>query len=285
MGSAKSKVMPQWCEVQFWDYPFQGGRHQTHKLERIPSTMLLSDLRVWGWDDDIQSFELRGPSDCWIMLCEHPNLRGRCMYLKKPVAGTMPWGHTFSNIISSIKFGKGNAPYRRLEGDAEADVGGELLQAFIEMKPSTADALCTALYEEMFATEGHLVTNSTIKEYEKKKLGDRCTEVHGEGEAADFCKFNVAAMTEIFDDAELDKLLRIEPEDENEHTELDHCTFVQELIFESVEAGEMEGISIENTEEGDFYMLDASAEGVTAGALIAAYIGKTMIKIVSSAMR
>jgi len=287
MGGSESKQQPRWCEVQYWDYPNKGGRHQTHRLEWSEIRKKVGDLRQWGWDDDIQSFELRGPSDCWLKMCEHPHLGGRCMVFDEPLALSMYWGYEFSNVISSIEFGKGNPPFRlrRLEGDAEVDAGGELLQFFREMKPSTADPLCNALYEEMFATRGHLVTNSTMKEHEKKMLGDRCTEAHGEGEAADFCKFNVAAMTELFDDAELDELLKIAPEDENEHTELDHCTFVQELIFESVEAGEVEGISIETTDEGDFYMLDASAEGVTAGALIAAYIGKTMIKIVSSAMR
>merc|ERR1719461_2821424 len=153
------------------------------------------------------------------------------------------------------------------------------------MDPSTPDALCTAVYEELYATGGHLVTNSVMKEFEMKKLGDRCTEAYGESEAADFCKFNVAAGAEIFDDAELETLLSIEREDQNGETELDRCTLVTKLIFESVEVGEIEGVSILSTEEGDFYTLDAPADGLTAGALIAAYIGKTMIKVLSSAMR
>jgi len=284
MGSEESVPAPSQCEIQYWDYPYGYGRHQTWGLPGNDKRKQLWNLGDYGWNDDIQSLELRGPSHCWARACEHSNFRGRCVYFYHPHAKTFPWGSQLSNTLTSIEFGEGSVrPWRRLEGDAEADAEGELRETMSVMKPSTADVLCTAVYEEFFATDGHMVTNSTIKEYEVTKLGDRCTEAYGEGEAADFCKFNVAAGAEIFNDFELEELLSIEREDENEHTELDHCEFLEELILEGVKGGEIEGISIDTTDEGDFYMLDA--EGMTAGALIAAFIGKTMIKILSSTMR
>jgi len=297
MGGSKSKPSkPQNCEVQFWDYPNRGGSHFTlaqHKDTRTPWRVnnLGFDLGPAGnWNDDIQSIELRGPDDnCYLRMCEHSHMRGNCMTFTRRAGRSFPYGSQMSNSISSLQFGRGRSPFRRLDdGEENFTDGGE------EMEEVAHDPLCEALYEDAFASNWEMFANSTIKDWEVQKLAKTCEDRYGESEDVDTCKFNVYAGAELLEDADIVSKLKMDPKEENPVTEREHCALLADEIFNTVKAGKLSGVEVAQLDGVDHFVLDEPltvarvdlipedgelAAVVSAGSLLAMWIGKTVIRV------
>lgn len=295
MGSSSSNSNPKVCQVQFWDYPGRGGVHATltpnDDIRWLRINNLGTDMGAAGnWNDDIQSIELRGPDDnCYLTMCEHSHMRGRCLTFNRRAYRSFPWGSEISNAISSLEFGRGNSPHRRLEDGEESFTDeGE------EMEEIAHDPLCEALYEDGFASNWEMFANSTIKDWEVEKLAKTCESAYGDSEDVDFCKFNVYAGAELLEDADIVAKLKMDSKEENPMTEREHCSLLADEIFNTVKAGKLSGVEITQLDGMDHFVLDEPitastvdlmpedgelAAVVSAGSLLAMWIGKTVIRV------
>jgi len=295
MGGSSSN--PKTCEVQFWDFPDRVGAHLTLALHKDTRQWRVNNLGTdlhsiaGNWNDDIQSIELRGPNDdCWVTMCEHTHMRGRCLTFDRRAYRSFPWGSQLSNTMSSLAFGKGRrSPFRRLEdGEETFTEEGE------EMEETAHDPLCEALYEDGFASNWEMFANSTIKDWEVQKLAKTCEAAYEDSLDVDSCKFNVYAGAELLEDADIVAKLKMDPKEENPGTERERCTLLVDEIFNTVKAGKLSGVEVEHLDGVDYFMMDEPvtasnvdlipedgelAAVVSAGSLLAMWIGKTVIRV------
>merc|ERR550525_2071427 len=129
MGGSSSSNLDN-CEIQFWDYPNRGGYHFTISMHKNAREMRIDNLGTFmgpagNWNDDIQSIKLRGPNDdCYLTMCEHTHMRGRCLTFDLRAYRSFPWGSELSNTMSSLQFGKARSPFRRLDDGEESFAEG-----------------------------------------------------------------------------------------------------------------------------------------------------------------
>merc|ERR550525_202076 len=159
--------------------------------------------------------------------------------------------------MSSLQFGKGRSPFRRLEDGEESFTDeGE------EMEEVAHDPLCEALYEDGFASNWEMFANSTIKDWEVQKLAKTCEAVYMKTQDVDMCKFNVYAGAELLEDADIVAKLKMDPKEENPMTEREHCALLADEIFSTVKAGKLSGVEVAQLDGVDHFVLD---EPLTVG--------------------
>jgi len=241
------------------------------------------------------AIEVYGGSSCWARFCEHTNFGGRCVGpLRNGNGIKMPPGSEVRRKISSIEVGGDG---RRRAGVTQEDLpeGFELYEAK-EPSKKVYDPLCEAVYSGFGQSEFDMFSNSTVKHWAMETLLKNCEESFTGIDDVDRCKFYVYASTEIFDDKTIADTLKLDAsEDHDMMTEYRHCGLLNGKIHSIIESGRVSGVSIVKKEGVEYFELDEPLTAdsvdlvpnngdvfsalVSAGSLLAMWIGTTMVKV------